>query len=122
MHLLYSHHCGLHLASISRVIYVSLMHASLLCMHAAGNLSLIRNKSFILLALVYAVNMAIIITWQTLIDEFLDELPGFSISGVVRMLKMARGSHASYSNTSIFSILHIQLIRFFADGCSHRER
>jgi hypothetical protein len=55
-----------------------------LCMPAAGNLSLIRNRSFILLALVYAVNMAIVITWQTLIDEFLDTV-GFSISKVVSM-------------------------------------
>eukprot|EP01043_Picozoa_sp_COSAG02_P098381 COSAG02_NODE_34539_length_482_cov_1.195822_2_plen_63_part_01 len=56
----------------------------LLCMLAAGNLSLIRNRSFVLLALVYAVNMAIVITWQTLIDEFLDTV-GFSISKVVSM-------------------------------------
>ena len=29
----------------------------------AGNLALLRNKSFVLLALVYSVGMAIIITW-----------------------------------------------------------
>ena len=54
-----------------------------LCSHAAGNLSLLRNKSFVLLSVVYAVQMAIVITWQTLIDEFLDHVPGFTINGVV---------------------------------------
>ena len=44
---------------------------------------MLRNKSFVLLSVVYAVQMAIVITWQTLIDEFLDHVPGFTINGVV---------------------------------------
>jgi FLVCR family MFS transporter len=46
----------------------------------AGNLQLLKNKSFVLLALVSSGTMAIVVTWGTLIDEFLDA--DFSISQV----------------------------------------
>ena len=39
----------------------------------AGNLALLKNRSFVLLAIIYAVSMAIAVTWGTLIDEFLQE-------------------------------------------------
>ena len=82
----------------------------LLCMLAAGNLSLIRNRSFVLLALVYAVNMAIVITWQTLIDEFLDTV-GFSISKVVSMKTHRDNCHSSVPRLCC-SVVAIQLFKF----------
>jgi hypothetical protein len=103
---------------------LSLINTFFLCMRTAGNVSLIRNKSFILLALVYAVNMAIIITWQTLIDEFLDELPGFSISRVVSVVKKPRGSHGS-SYSILLACFCLKLINFFpvvvATGSDRRD-
>ena len=58
----------------------SLSAASTKASFVSGNLQLLRNRGFMLLCMMWTVQAAIIVTWQTLIDEFLDH--DFSISQV----------------------------------------
>jgi hypothetical protein len=60
---------------------------------------------------VYATNMAIVITWSTLIDEFLDKVPGFTIGKVVSSSASQSVTDGSLSlsfshDDIIFTILH----------------